>query len=116
MQQNKRQLHTRALVQTMQGLEEKAVVTLSSLLILAAFAYVYFVGAAVVHAVVSKETQTRTAQAHSEVAELEVVYLSQKNRATQDLAEELGLVRVQHKHFAQRHTALGLAALTTTDN
>ena len=105
----KSKTQTLGLALKLKGLEERMILILTTLIVLFALSYVYFVGSAIVHAVVRKEVQDNVAGAHSEVAELEVVYLSQKNLATRSLAYKLGFTAVRAKRFAERHTTLGRA-------
>lgn len=103
----KSKTHTAAIA--LQTIEFHAVKILLAILIVLGLLYVYFLGSAVVHAVVRKEVQQDIAQASSRIAELEVAYLSRKNDVTAELASELGFTHVAHKSYLERSRYLGQA-------
>jgi len=89
--------------------EQKAAGILLILTVLLALLYVYFLGSAVLNAVVRKEVQHNTAQANSHLAELEVDYLQRKNGITKTLAREMGFSSVGEKEYVERARYLGRA-------
>lgn len=109
MQKHTLRQRAKAIAIVLHNGEQKAAGILLVLTILLALLYVYFVGAAVVHAVARKEVQQNTAQASSRIAELEVDYLKRKNHITTDMASEMGFTRLAQKDYMERARYLGQA-------
>lgn len=109
MQNNTYNKQVRAIALALHKGEKKAVGLLLILTFLLGFLYIYFLGSAVVHAVVRREVQTDLARINSEIADLEVDYLNRKNDATSELAYTMGLTRVDQKNFIERTRYLGQA-------
>ena len=90
-------------------IEQQAVLLLFVAALVLGGLYVYFVASAVVHAVVRKDVQDDIARVHSEIAELEVVYLQHKDAITLGRANSLGFVTIADKVFIERTRYIGRA-------
>lgn len=99
----------RVVALALQNIEKKVVAVLLMGVLIFAVLYMYFLGSAVVHAVVRKEVQHNIADAHSRIAELEVSYLERKDDITTSLAHELGFTSIAQKDFVERVRYLGRA-------
>ncbi|MAZ67773.1 hypothetical protein CL652_03335 [bacterium] len=110
MQKHTLRQRAKALAIVLHKGEQKAAGVFLVLTILLAVLYVYFVGTAVVHAVARKEVQQDLAQFNSRVAELEVDYLSRKNKVTTEMAVEMGLEELTRKDYVERARYLGRAS------
>lgn len=104
MQRNTR-TQTRALV--LYRIQQRVIALLVLFAVVLVMLYTYFVGTAVVHAVVRKEVQQDIAEVNSRIAELEVSYLQQKNSVTHELAAEMGFSSVAQKDYVERARYLG---------
>ena len=101
--------HARTAAFVLHSAQQRATSILLFGIVLFAFLYVYFVGSAVMHAVVRKEVQQEIAQTSSQIADLEVDYLQRKNAVTEDRAAELGYTHVAYKGYVERERYLGQA-------
>ncbi|MDP2650349.1 MAG: hypothetical protein Q8P16_02175 [bacterium] len=103
----------RAFSYVLANVEHQLIILLFAGVLLLGGSYTYFVGSAIVNAVVRSEVEKSIAEAHSEVAELETAYFSERNQVTETLAASMGFGKVKDKRFVERAVFIGRAGGTS---
>lgn len=67
--------------------------------------YMYLLSSSVVHVVISKESETKIHQTHSEIAALEAKYMEMQNSISKEVVEQSGYIAAGKKVFIDRSNA-----------
>ena len=92
----------RLVSRTLYGSEQRAFWSLLSIMIALVGLYIYFISMSVMNVVLREEMLLEITAAHSNVGEMEAVYLTKKNAIDAQYATTLGFQPIEKKHFVTR--------------
>lgn len=78
--------------------------------------YGYFVSKSITNVLLREEIEQQIVQAHSDIGELEFVYLERKNMVNLSYAYNAGFVDISDKEFVARKSVLGSRVTLNDDS
>jgi len=91
------------------GIERRMIVILTSMVIILALLYVFFLGSAVYYAVERGDVLSTLVQRNSNIANLDSMYLQKRSAITVASATKLGFSPVRVERYVERAQYLGRA-------
>lgn len=91
------------------GIEKRMIIILTSLVIVLALLYVFFLGSAVYYAVERGDVLSTLAQRNSSIANLDNMYLQKRSAITITSASKLGFSPIRVERYVERAQYLGRA-------
>ncbi len=89
------------------GIERKLCISFMMLIVALFGLYIYFVGKSIVNVVVREEVEMNIAEVNSEIADLELKYITKKGTINMVLAKEMGFNLISKKIFINKGTLMG---------